>query len=184
MANTYSLLSATTIGSNVYDITFSNIPQTFNDLIMKVSLRGNYNVGTFTFQNMVRPNNNMNSVYSMTGMQGTGSSVVATATPTPWGQTMSLPMYTLTTNSGHQNANNTANVFGTYEYYFPDYTTASPRQHFSTAAAENNGSTSYIEIIGNYYSASTAISSIYIGTYSSDAFIPGTTFYLYGIKTS
>lgn len=72
MANTYTLITSQTLGSNTATITLSSIPQTYNDLQL-ILTAGNDTVGTI----FVRANGSSTAVYNGSWMYGTGSGSTA-----------------------------------------------------------------------------------------------------------
>jgi len=70
MANTYTLIEAKTLGSNTANVTFSSIPQTYTDLLLKTSLR--YTGSSADSVKMLF--NNSSSNYNFKYLEGNGSS--------------------------------------------------------------------------------------------------------------
>jgi hypothetical protein len=72
--STYTPIYATTIGSNTSSITLSNIPTTFTDLVLVISVISTSNVGNYIH---LQYNGDTGSNYSTTILSGTGSSAVS-----------------------------------------------------------------------------------------------------------
>jgi hypothetical protein len=78
----------------------------------------------------------------------------------------------------------TGNVFTSYEFYIPNYTSGSVAKIVSgDTTTENSGSTSYLTLGSYYWTSTSAITSIGFDVWRGD-FLEGSTFYLYGIKNS
>jgi large repetitive protein len=129
MANTYKALSTVTVGAGgAVSISFTNIPQTYTDLVLVTSLRSaTSGVASSTFFNI----NSMGGLgYGVTGLQGSGSSITTgTTTYAVAGQI----------NGGAT----TANTFSNVSYYFPNYTNNTINKTFITdSVLENNSAAS------------------------------------------
>jgi len=71
MPNTYTLISSNVLSSTAASVTFSSIPATFTDLVLRASIRGN---GTQTPDvGVLNINSNGASNFSSTYLRGTGS---------------------------------------------------------------------------------------------------------------
>jgi hypothetical protein len=170
MANTYQLISSNVLGSSAASVTFSSIPSTYTDLVVKFSARIDRAVTDSTMQITT---NVSGSVYSGTRLRGNGSAVsTAPQTASSWEQN--------TINAG----TSLANTFTNGELYFCNYaltSTNKPVSYFATT--ENNATLAYIDSIAQLLSSTTAITSVTFGAYGFN-FVAGSSFYLYGIKNS
>jgi hypothetical protein len=175
MASSRYLISSQTLASTAASVTFSSIPATYTDLVLRVSARDTTTsaiIGgtTFTF------NGSSGSLYSITKLIGDGG----TASSSRRSNITSDEFYYPGANAGM-----TANTFGSVEIYIPSYT-ASQNKPFSTfAVTENNSGTAgdtEIDAWANLYRDTAAISSIVINAYVN--FAIGSSFYLYGLKNS
>jgi hypothetical protein len=172
MANpTMTLIASNTVGSGgVSSVTFSSIPSTWTDLVVKVSGRSNngqiYSNFTATF-------NGVSSGYSFIRLSGNGSSASSDGPFT--GQSLFY--------IGEQDgANATANTFSNTEFYIPNYTSSNYKSISIDKSMENNATTAYLGFHAALWSNTAAITSISI---TSDATIQQySTFYLYGINNS
>lgn len=166
MPANYVLLEKITVGAVLpASITFSNIPQTgYTDLIMKGSGRTTANtlIGGFSF-NGVTTNLSARQIY------GTGSAAGSTSSAT-------------NTNSyGVIDAvSYTANTFGNFEAYFPNYTSSAYKSFSVDGVVENNGTEAYSCLVAGLWSSTAAITSI---TFKPDDgnLTQYSTFYLYGV---
>ena len=72
MANTFQLISSNILGSSTSAITFSSIPGTYTDLLLKASVRGDNN-GTSIGSFILTVNGSSSSIYSFNRLLGNGS---------------------------------------------------------------------------------------------------------------
>jgi hypothetical protein len=168
MPNTYTLISSNVLSSSAASVTFSSIPGTYTDLVLKASTR-NSSGGTCVIATTF---NGQASGYSVTRLRGTGSSASS-------GRTSSATyLYFSLTDSTY-----TANTFSNWEMYLPNYlsTTSKPVSNFSVT--ENNATASYIDVNAGLSNITSAITSVTL-TADGDTFVSGSSFYLYGIKNS
>jgi hypothetical protein len=175
MPSTYTLIKGETLASSAASYSFTAIPSTFTDLVLRVSARDT-NTGaiiagtTFTF------NGSSGSLYSITKLIGDGTAASSSRRSNITSDEFYYP---------GSNAGMTANTFGSVEIYIPSYT-ASQNKPFSTFGVTENNSTTggdtEIDAWANLYRDTAAISSIAINAYVT--FAAGSSFYLYGIKNS
>lgn len=172
MALTYQLISSNILSATATSVTFSSIPNTFTDLLLKASTR-NDAVGV-NYRLDVRFNGNSNSVYSRNYLQTDGSAVggVRTANLTLWEN----PEFT-------NGATSPASTFSNAEYYIPSYLATNNRQLSSQGFLPNNTNPSYRISGCSLFRDTTAISSITLSVNSGN-WVVGSSFYLYGIKNS
>ena len=162
MANTYTLIASNTLGSSAASVTFSAIPQTYTDLVLRVSARSS------TTNNAQVSFNGVTTNRSYTMLRG--ESTVGNE------RGASMPIIGLTTSDF------TANTFNSYELYFPSYTAANFKPLSSIGTEENNSSSNFENrIAAALWSDTSAITSI---TINGGDFVSGSSFYLYGIKNS
>lgn len=175
MAATYIPIQSVTLASSAASVSFSSIPQTFTDIVVRFSARTDY----------AGPNElitcTINGVggtsYSHTTLIGNGSTVISNRN--------SSAAYTRIGWSVGSTA--TANTFGSTEIYLPNYTSIQSKPANSFSVAENNSSTTagtYINVNANLLSVASAISSIALVPINASNFVAGSTFHLYGIKNS
>jgi hypothetical protein len=174
MPNTYVKISTLTAsGGAVASFDFTSIPQTYTDLKLVLSARGSLNTETrddfqFVF-------NGVGSGYSRRRILGYDSSVIASDSAS--GAAAFNPTTT---------ANNaSASIFGSLEFYIPNYTSANNKSFSTEEIAENNSSTSWIiGIQAGLWSNTAAITQITMTPYVSRTFLQYSTATLYGIKSS
>ena len=172
MATTYTLINSTTVGSGgVSSVTFSSIPNTYTDLVVKVSVRSSSSGQGYGLY--CRFNNDSSGNYSWIWLRGVGSSAGS------GGNTGSSLILTglLDTNG------DTSNTFSSHEIYIPNYTSSNYKSTTSDNVTENNGTTAFAYMVAGLWSATAAITSITLSP-ASDNFVQYSTFYLYGISNS
>jgi hypothetical protein len=175
MADTFVKIASVTVGAGgTGTITFSSIPQTYTDLCLKTSLRGdttNSDIGITGFQtHYTRINNNLSNLHSGRYLQGNGSAASSGSNgpETIWRAT------------GSTNASVTANTFANSELYIPNYTGSNNKSASLDMVGENNGTTSGSFLSAFLFASSSAVTQIDVFT-SSGNFVQYSTATLYGI---
>lgn len=168
---TMNLIGTTTIPSGgAVGIDFFNIPQIYSDLKLVISGR---TTGTNINQEFyIAFSGNTGNIYYSKIFQGTGSVAGSSSAGPNTGFVFSI------TNGG----GTTANTFGTYQAYIPNY---SSTNNYKTISAEmiveNNSSTGYqMNFSGNWQSNS-AITQISCNPAGGLSWVQNTTASLYGI---
>jgi len=164
MANTYTLISSVTVGSGgAANIIFSSIPQTYTDLVIKLSGRGSSggesNI-TVVF--------NSGSTYAGKRLYSDGSTPSSDST-SQWG--------------GFSNASTfTASTFSSNEIYIPNYTSSNAKSWSVDSANETNATNVLMGIGGQLWNGTGAITSITLTP--DNVFAQYSTAYLYGISNA
>jgi len=180
MANTYTLIASSVLTVATSSVTFSSVPQTFTDLVLKASI-GKEDYYNPSFDQYVRAwisvNTNVVSGISGTFMQGNGTAVLsARETETQWWE---KGIFTESNSNG-------ANILSSIEAYIPNYAGSGYKLISVDSAQENNtasGDTTRVGAYSGLYSNTVAISDVrLLGTYGN--WPVGSSFYLYGIKNS
>jgi hypothetical protein len=171
---TYTLISSNVLASSAASVTFSAIPSTYTDLVLRLSVRSS---ASSTTEYMLMQFNSITSGYSET-------TLYANSTPTPasWGQTG------LSTIGGSQffiiTADTaTASTFANVEYYIPSYTVSQNKPVSGMTAPENNTTNRVPRVIAGLMSNTATISGITF-TLGTSNFMSGSSFYLYGISNA
>jgi hypothetical protein len=167
MANTYTLIASNTVSTAVSSITFSSIPATYTDLLLKGSARDSTGGGGAA---VVKVQFN-GSTANFTGnyIYGTGSTA---------GSQTDQPRMVGNAPGGSY----TANTFSNFEFYVPNYALANYKSVSADIVAENNATATDMNLSAVLWSNTAAITSI---TLTTDAnFVQYSSFYLYGIKSS
>jgi len=173
MAATYTLISSNVLASSAASVTFSAIPATYTDLVLRSSVRlsdvSDVKGSFYIYINGVTTGN----LYSNTRIQGEGSSVSSSRT-----SNSNVALNVTTTQDGA-----TSNTFGSGEVYFPNYTVSSNKAFLVDNVAENNSATA--NLLGAkaaLWRSTNTISSLTLST--DTTFMIGSSFYLYGISNA
>ena len=171
MANTYTLISSVTVGSGgAANIEFTSIPNTYTDLVVKLS--GRSTASDLSDNLDFRINGNTSSVYSERLLYGTGSAV---GSATYSGSESLLQ---------HQNANtSTSNTFANIEFYFANYTSSNNKSISVDNVTENNGTYAVARFNAVLFSSTSVISSLLFYPNTGN-FMQYSTAYLYGISNA
>jgi hypothetical protein len=175
MASSRILISSQTLSSSAASVTFSSIPATYTDLVLKLSTRLSDAGATATID--MQLNSDTSTNYSLTFLRGSGSAAAS-------GRTTSVTVINLGQSDGN---GATANTFNNGEIYIPSYTASQNKPISSFAVQENNTSAAYIENRAALWRNTAAVTSILLqptDVGSGVNFVSGSSFYLYGIKNS
>jgi hypothetical protein len=155
-------ISSVTVGAGgSSSISFTSIPQTYTDLVVKISGRTNRTAVdsiTMTF-------NGSSTGITWITLMGDGSTPTSGTAQRFW------------VNS----ASDTANTFGNAEVYIPNYTSANYKSTSIDTTVENNAVGSYSEILHQLWSNTAAITSIELAPQFGTGWLQYTTATLYGI---
>jgi hypothetical protein len=163
------LIESKTLGTTQASIVFTSIPQTFTDLVVKMSARGNNASVSLDCRLTV---NSITSGYSGRALNGQGTvpnSFVDDAAGDKF-------YYLFTLNA----ANATSNTFGNAEIYIPNYAGSTNKSFSFDSVDENNATFARITMSAGLLSNTAAISSLTFAP-GSDSFVSGTIISLYGI---
>jgi hypothetical protein len=167
---TYTLISSNVLASSAASVTFSSIPATYTDLVVRASARGD------TASVIMNVDLNFNGVtgtsYSYTYLQGNGS---AASSGRDSSQPNSYVGYV-------PSASATSDTFGNLEVYIPSYTASQNKPVSTISHQENNNTQGFVRAYATLFSNTSAISSITLTTPSN--FVSGSSFYLYGISNA
>jgi len=164
-----TLISSQTLGSSATSISFTSIPQTYTDLFLMMSLRGDLNnpqIGHF-----LRFNGDSTSTYSDRQLSGNGSTTSsgsngAGGTAIYTGQAPALTQ--------------TANTFGNTSIYIPNYTSSAVKAVSVDNVRENDSAASIAFIIAGKWTGTSAITSLSI-VCEANNWIAGSSISLYGV---
>jgi hypothetical protein len=166
---TYTLISSNVLASSAASVTFSAIPATYTDLVLRASMRSS--TGTITTQPNITFNGVGGTSYSRTFLQGVGTTPSSGRNSSTNAQ---IP-YIMNGNTS------TASTFSNAEIYIPNYTVAINKQISIFGVVENNSATANsIDTEAGLFTDTTAITSITL----TASFVSGCTFYLYGISNA
>jgi hypothetical protein len=172
MANTYTIIASNTLSTTATTVTFSSIPTTYTDLVIRASIR---NDGAALSRNLwVRFNGSSATNYSYTQLIGTGTTASSNR-----GSSVAQ----LVAQHGQVAATATSNTFSNVEIYIPNYNNSTNKVANADVAHETSATTAYISANGFLRSVTDAITSIDLVS-AVDNFVSGSSFFLYGIKNS
>ena len=170
MANTYVQIGSTvTVGAgSAATISFSSIPSTYTDLVLKMSTRSSGQESGNTWDNMSIQFNGSSASFTARDLYGLGSSAGSGTFVT----------------GGMANGNNaTASTFSSVDLYVPNYA-GSTNKSFSVDAVTENNSTVAIQLLSaGLWSNTAAITSITFGLVTN-SYVQYSTATLYGISNS
>ena len=169
MAIAYNFIASSTVGVlGSATVSFTSIPATYTDLLVKLSARGsgvNSNEIRLTF-------NSNTSSYSNKTLYGSGSSAGSLTTGTAYAYCGEVGA-----------ASTTASTFSNHEIYIPNYTSANYKSLSVDGVAENNSATNnQLHLIADLWSNTAAITSITLAMDGAFVYSQYSTFYLYGIN--
>ncbi len=170
---TYKLISSVTVGSGgASSIDLTSIPQTYTDLVIKLSTRstglGNYDQIEMEFNSSTASNYSARLLYGL----GTGS-----------GASVSSSAYDAVRYTGYSTTNNvTASTFSNIQIYIPNYTSSNAKSVSVDMVTENNTTDSLVGLTAGLWSLTNAITSIKFTSNSGYNFTQYSTAYLYGIS--
>ena len=167
MTTTHSLIASRTLNTSAASVTFTNIPQTFTDLLIKVSGRSTTNTTGIDILF-----NGSSTSYSNKRLYGTGSSALSDSAAT-----------TYISNTMINDSTYTTSIFGNGEIYIPNYTSSNNKSVSANGVSENNSTTALMMLTAGLWSNTAAITTILLrpntGSFSADS-----CFFLYGIDSS
>ena len=167
MALTYTHINTLTSGSGgQLSLEFTNIPQTYTDLLIKFSARNEVAGNSGVYIQFNGSTSNFSGRY----LEGTGSGV----------QSGSLARYLGTEVA----AGNTANTFSNGEVYIFNYTSNSNKVFGADDVGENNATQAYQTLTAGLWSNTAAITSITLTLVGAEDFAQYSTATLYGIKNT
>ena len=173
MASTYTLISSQVLASSASSVTFSSIPATYTDLVVRASARDSQ-TGSVIYQSIrVEFNADASSIYSVTILSGNGSATASSR--------FSALSYTID-NAG-TNSDATANTFSNTEMYFPNYLSTTSKPYSEFGVAENNATFAGIATTADLYRNTSAIASLKLSS-NGGSFLTNSSFYLYGISNA
>jgi hypothetical protein len=178
MANTYTLIASSTVGSGgASSIDFTSIPSTYTDLVLKYSVR--QDLATVAASDYLYLNGSQTS-YSGRWIEGNGASASSFTATTTY----------LYGNGGGDGANATANTFANAEIYIPNYAGSTNKSLSHDAVSENNATTAYTDLGAGLWSNTAAINRVTLSTSATSItggtakFVQYSTAYLYGVNNA
>ena len=172
MPSTYTLISSRVLVSNAASVTFSSIPNTFTDLILRWS--GRDNSGSANYDIQCEFNGSGGSAYSTVQVYGLGDAAISNAyTNSAYGRV-----------GYSESSDSTTNTFSSDEIYIPSYAGSVNKTFSSMGTTENNSSNQrlLLSAMASLWRDTSAITSIKLS--NGGTWVTGSSFYLYGIKNS
>jgi hypothetical protein len=168
MAQNMKLIEAKTVGAGgITAIDFTAIPQTYTDLKIVMSVRGDQ---AATYASSFISFNGSSTGFVNKFVYGEGANAASFG-----GNTNQI---------ADQNGDtSTANTFSNAEIYIPNYTLSNSKSVSMDSVTENNATTAFAEL-GALVGPSAAITSITISPNSTKKWLEHSTFYLYGISNA
>ena len=165
MANTYTLIASNTVGSGGSAlVTFSSIPSTYTDLMLRHSSR------TDTTDARIKIGLNANINFSWTSLYNFDGSLISQTGSYGYGGVASTSDFT-------------ASTFGNIDIYIPKYG-ATVAHSFSVDSVNETNSSSIDQIfLAGLRNNTDPITTIDVFPFTGN-FVQYSTFYLYGIKNS
>jgi len=171
MPSTYTLISSNVLSASAASVTFSSIPSTYTDLVLRGNARGDQ--ATLSSYTRIRFNGST-TTYSKTIIDGGLGSISSSSQSSA---------NSIENANGMPASTATASTFGSLELYIPNYTTAINHPISQFSVTEGNAS-AYVNAIAGLWSTASAITQIDILTNGGGNFVSGSSFYLYGISKS
>ena len=171
MPGTYVKIQSVTVGSGgASNIEFTNIPQTFDDLVIKLSARPTTGGAT---QAQIQFNSSGGTAYSDRTLEGDGSTGTASSFP------RSSQAFILATAADPA----TASTFGNTEFYIPNYRSSTNKSLSTDSVTEANQTAAYQALVSGLWSNTSTITSVAL-TLNATNFAQHSTAVLYGIRKS
>lgn len=175
MPATYQLIASNTLSSSAASVTFSAIPATYTDLVLRYTARSDES-GT-TNANYMIVNSETGNVYSDTYLYGYGSTTTS-------GRNTNTSNRAFLSYIG-VDSGATSNTFSSVELYFPNYNSTTNKPVSLFGVSENNSSTTnVVNISAILLRITSGVTTINIAPPSANNFVSGSSFFLYGIKNS
>ena len=172
---TYNLISSNILASSAASVTFSSIPATYTDLVLRISARsdiaGLVNTFKLTYNAIAGTN------YSYILLYGNTNPPISVGDS---GQSTLRHGY-------YDGDTTTSNTFGSAEIYIPNYTGSIKKPSSSFSVSENNSAAAtewYISSYAGLSQSTAAITGITIASVDTANYKIGSSFYLYGISNA
>ena len=174
MPATYTLISSNVLSSSAASVTFSSIPATYTDLVLRISGR---TTGAAVFDNLgIQFNGSATAVYSDTTLRGAGAGGADSVRDSNYSAVL---FYNSSSSGG-----STSNTFGNAEIYIPSYTVSQNKPVGGFGVSETNATTAYMSAGAFLWRNTAAITSLAITSDNGQSFVSGSSFYLYGISNA
>lgn len=167
--NMRAIQTVTAGAGGAASISFTSIPQTYTDLVIKISARDNNTSGVYNGFKLAF--NGSTSNFQQREFYGTGS-VAATGTSS-------------TNDIGYFNNNSsTSNTFSNTDFYIPNYTSSTNKSFHSESVIENGATTALTLLQAGLWNNTAAITSITLTPANAGTLLQYTTATLYGVTSA
>ena len=169
MPSTYTLISSNVLSSSAASVTFSAIPSTYTDLIVRWSAQASGSSMYITYNS----DTSASTDYSYTSVRGDGSAANSIMESSVFYQFI-----------GSQPTS--GSLFSSGELYLPSYASTASKPQSAYVVREGNAATvsNAIRATATLYRAAVAITGVTLTTLGGGNFVSGSSFYLYGVKSS
>jgi hypothetical protein len=172
MAATYIPIASTTLGTTAASVTFSAIPATYTDLVLRVSARTD--TASAIESCYVQFNSDTSTNYSYVLITGNGSAASSNIYSSQ-NYVGSIPADAATA---------TSNTFASWEVYVPSYLANQKKPLSIIGMQENNQTSAFIRPTAGLWQGTSAITSVSFTPTSGGNFVSGSSFHLYGISNT
>jgi len=178
MGTTYKALQTVTVGAGgASSIDFTNIPQTYTDLVLKISARTSASGNVIDLR--IRAGNgsvDTGSNYSYVELTAIPSAAIVA------GGAGTTDRF----NTIHPGSSATASMFGSVDVYIPSYTSSNKKSMSTDAVTENNSSNVQLRLQGWLWSGTSAINtiSIYPASGTLDQYSTATLYGVYNVDVT
>lgn len=170
MPSSRELIASNVISSTVSSVTFSSIPSTYKDLVLRCSMR---DTQAAQFVSAFLQINSITSGYSYTYVRGNSSAVVSN-------YDVSQTKFFISNNNANTS---TSSTYANLEVYIPNYNSSNNKIISSNNVCEDNSSSPVYQLtLAGLLSNTAAVTSLTVS--ASTLFATDSSFYLYGIKNS
>lgn len=167
---TYIKIATNTVGAGgAASVTFSSIPSTYTDLLIKVS--GRSARAAQQVDNLFITFNGVTTAYTARNIMGNGTSATSTSYSVRYAS------------NSVDAAGSTASTFSSHEIYIPNYTSANFKSYSVDSVSENNATGAQSDLFAGLWSNTAAITSITLQPEVS-TWVQYSTFTLYGISNA
>jgi len=171
MASSRQLISSQVLSSTAASVTFSSIPSTYKDLCLRITARS---AGS-SIRDMYLQVNSITANYSATRLRGYDATVSSSNRTADSSWIYGVVPGTLIA----------ANTFSSTEYYLPNYNSSANKVCSMVVGEPNSSGTNQVDaVVANLLSNTAAITSLTLTESSGSGFEIGSSFYLYGLKSS
>jgi hypothetical protein len=166
MANMIPISTVTVGSSGASSITFSNIPQTYTDLVIKFSGQNNNGSADLFYIQFNESSSNFSTRYLYGRTEGSGSGTFTSSGLLGW-----------------INRDMIANAFGSAEIYIFNYASSNNKSYSSDTVSENNAANgTTLAFLAGLWSNTSPITSITVRPGTNETFLQYSSATLYGIR--